>query len=313
MIRLVILADRNMMKIKEYLSKGEIAYFTDKSDFHGWRLLLNNWLAIIVIFSVVAIYTNLLTVLVAILLLGGRQLGLAVLMHECGHRSLFKSARLNDVLGQWLCALPIMNDMPSYARGHLRHHRAAGTTEDPDLSNYQSYPISKESFKRKVVRDLTGQTGIKLLAYLLKGSATAMSNEEREGTKPLLQQIGVQLVMICVLSLFGVAWLYLLWVAAYLTTFMLFIRLRQVAEHAAVPDLFDLDPRKNTRTVIPRWWERALLAPNMVNYHMEHHFMASVPCYKLRELHRYLTTKGALADVPESLGYPAVFRSVVFS
>lgn len=299
------------MKIKDYLSKGEIIHFTDKSDFHGWRLLINNWLAIIAIFAVVATYTNPLTLLLALPLLGGRQLGLAVLMHECGHRSLFKTAKLNDSLGQWLCALPIMNDMPSYARGHLRHHKAAGTDEDPDLPNYQSYPVSKKSFGRKVIRDLTGQTGIKLLAYLVKGSATSMSNEAREGSKPLYQQMAVQLLMVFVLSLFGVAWLYLLWAAAYLTTFMLFIRLRQVAEHAAVPDLFDLDPRKNTRTVIPRWWERALLAPNMVNYHMEHHFMASVPCYRLRELHRHLHDKGALANMPEFIGYPAVFHHAV--
>ena len=51
------------MKIKDYLSKGEIIHFTDKSDFHGWRLLINNWLAIIAIFAVVATYTNPLTLL----------------------------------------------------------------------------------------------------------------------------------------------------------------------------------------------------------------------------------------------------------
>ena len=300
-----------MMKIKNYLSKGEIIYFTDKSDFHGWRLLVNNYLAIIAVFVVVANYTNALTILIAILLLGGRQLGLAVLMHECGHRSLFKNAKLNDVLGQWLCALPIMNDLPSYARGHLKHHRAAGTTEDPDLPNYQSYPVSRASFRRKITRDLTGQTGFKLLAYLIKGSATAMSNEKHDGMTPLFQQLTVQLVILAVLAFFGVAWLYLLWVAAYLTSFMLFIRLRQVAEHAAVPNLFDLDPRMNTRTVIPRWWERCLLAPNMVNYHMEHHFMASVPCYRLKELHSHLRSKGALAGMPEFTSYPAVFRHAV--
>ena len=301
------------MKIKDYLSKDEIAQFTAKSDFHGWRLLINNWLAIVAIFILVANYTNVLTIIIALPLLGGRQLGLAVLMHECGHRSLFKSARLNDVLGQWLCALPIMNDMPSYARGHLKHHRAAGTDQDPDLSNYQAYPISKESFRRKIIRDLSGQTGVKLLSYLVKGAATSMSNEKRQGVTPLLQQIAVQLVMIFILSLFGAPWLYLLWAAAYLTTFMLFIRLRQVAEHAAVPDLFDLDPRKNTRTVVPRWWERALLAPNMVNYHMEHHFMASAPSYRLKALHRYLRGRGALADTPEFVGYSAVFSHVVTS
>lgn len=299
------------MKIKDYLSPGEIVHFTDKSDFQGWRMLINNWLAIIGIFYVVAVFTNPVTILLALPLLGGRQLGLAVLMHECGHRSLFKSAKLNDFLGQWFCALPVMNDLPSYARGHLKHHKNAGTTEDPDLGNYQPYPVPRESFRRKIIRDLTGQTGFKLLTFIAKGAAGGMSNEKREGAKPFYQQIAVQLVMLAVLAAFNVAWLYLLWVAAYMTTFMLVIRLRQVAEHAAVPDLFDLDPRKNTRTVVPRWWERAVLAPNMVNYHMEHHFMASVPSYRLKELHGLLRHKGALDDMPEFVGYPQVFRHAV--
>ncbi len=303
------------MKINDYLSRGEIVHFTDKSDFLGWRLLIYNWLAIIAIFALVATYTNPLTIIIALPLLGGRQLGLAVLMHDCGHRSLFRTASLNDVLGQWLCALPIMNNLPSYARGHLKHHKTAGTTEDPDLPNYQAYPISRESFRRKITRDLTGQTGYKLLSYIFfgssRGSSGVMSKEKRGGSQVLVQQMTAQLAMLAILAMLGVAWLYLLWVAAYMTTFMLFIRLRQVAEHAAVPDLFDLDPRMNTRTVIPRWWERALLAPNMVNYHMEHHFMASVPCYRLKELHWNLSDKKALDNMPRFVGYSAVFRHAV--
>ncbi|MFT6888649.1 MAG: fatty acid desaturase, partial [Halioglobus sp.] len=146
------------MKIGDYLSKDEIARFTAKSDFHGARLLLGNWLAIAGIFALVALYTHVVTVLLAVILLGGRQLGLSVLMHECGHRSLFKTPALNDFFGQWLCALPVMNDLPSYAKGHLLHHRNAGTGDDPDLVNYQDYPITKASFKRKIARDLTGRT-----------------------------------------------------------------------------------------------------------------------------------------------------------
>ena len=80
------------MKISDYLSKDEINRFTAKSDFHGWRLVLGNWLGIAAIFAVVAVYPNPATVVLAIVLLGGRQLGLAVLMHECGHRSNVYSA-----------------------------------------------------------------------------------------------------------------------------------------------------------------------------------------------------------------------------
>ncbi len=299
------------MKIGDYLSKDDIARFTAKSDLHGARLLVGNWLAIAAIFAVVALYTNVLTVLLAIIFLGGRQLGLSVLMHECGHRSLFKTPVLNDFLGQWLCALPVMNDLPSYARGHLVHHKNAGTHDDPDLVNYQNYPVTRASFKRKIARDLTGRTGVKILSFIARGLAGGMSDQKRSSAKPFYQQLGVQAALFGVLWLCQIPWAYLLWATAYMTSFMLLIRLRQVAEHAAVPDLYDPDPRKYTRTVIARWWERLLLAPNAVNYHMEHHFMASVPCYRLGALHRHLRGVGALDEMPRVVGYPEVFRSVV--
>lgn len=299
------------MKISDYLNPEEVKYFTAKSDLRAWLLVLGNWLAIALIFALVAAYPNPLSILLGLILLAGRQLGLSVLMHECGHRTLFKTPRLNDVIGQWFCALPVMNDQPSYARGHLEHHRQAGTREDPDLPNYQAYPVSRASFRRKVIRDLTGQTGIKLLAYILRGASGAISREKRKSARPFLQQLLVQFILCSILLLAGIGWTYLLWVTAYLSFFMLIIRIRQVAEHAAVPDLFDPDPRLNTRTVEAPWWQRLVFAPNGVNYHMEHHFMASVPCYRLAALRRHLKAQGALQGVPEFKGYPQVLRHAV--
>jgi fatty acid desaturase len=299
------------MKISDYLSREEVAYFTSRSDWQAWRLVLGNWLAIAAIFAVVGVWPNPLTMILAVILLAGRQLGLSVLMHDCGHRSLFRSPRLNDGVGQWLCALPVLTDQPSYARGHLEHHRKAGTHADPDLSNYQAYPVSRESFRRKMVRDLTGQTGIKLVGSILRGASGAISREQRESALPFLQQIAVQFALLLVLSLCGIGWTYLLWVIAYLTVFMFIIRVRQVAEHAAVPDLYDPDPRHNTRTVEAPWWQRLLFAPNGVNFHMEHHFMASVPCYRLAKLRAHLRDKQALEGVPQYTGYGQVLRQAV--
>ena len=162
------------MKTSDYLTKDDIARFTARSDLLAWCLVLGNWAMIAGIFALVAAYTNPLTVLLAMVLLGGRQLGLSVLMHDAGHRTLFATPWLNDVVGQWLCAAPVFNDLPSYARGHLEHHRKAGTREDPDLPNYAAYPISRDSFRRKMVRDLSGQTGIKLMGAIFRGAEIFM-------------------------------------------------------------------------------------------------------------------------------------------
>ncbi len=299
------------MRVADYLSPEEVAQFTARSDLQAWRLVLGNWLGIVAIFALVGMYPHPLLILLAVPLLAGRQLGLAVLTHEAGHRTLFRTPWLNQVVGQWLCALPVFNDMPSYARGHLRHHRLAGTVEDPDLPNYASYPVSRASFRRKVLRDLSGRTGIKLLASILRGAAGITSDEKRASAAPFVSQLLVQGLLFLLLLACGIGWVYLLWLGTFLTAYMLVIRLRQIAEHAAVPDLYHPDPRQNTRTVDAPWWQRIVLAPNGVNYHLEHHFMASVPCYHLAALRRHLRARHALDDVPACKGYGAVLRHVV--
>ena len=80
---------------------------------------------------------------------------------------------------------------------------------------------------------------------------------------------------------------------------------------AAVPDLFDQDVRRNTRTVDAPWWQRLVFAPNGVNYHLEHHLLASVPCYRLSALRTLLRQRGALDGMPEFRGYGAVLRHAV--
>jgi fatty acid desaturase len=299
------------MKVSDYLSREEVAYFTSKSNLRAWAIFLGNWALIAAIFAAAVAWPNPLVLFVAIILLAGRQMGLAVLMHDCGHGTFFRSKKLNDVIGQYFCALPIMNDQPSYARGHLEHHRKAGTRADPDLPNYQAYPVTRDSFRRKVIRDLTGQTGYKLVSFMARRALGALRSGDRAMALSYLQPFLAQVVLLLVLAAFGIAWAYLLWAVAYMTLFMLIIRIRQVAEHAAVPDLYDPDSRLNTRTVDAPWWQRLMFVPNGVNFHLEHHFMASVPCYRLRELREHLRRKNALDGVPEFPGYGALLRHVV--
>ena len=299
------------MKVSDYLSREEVAYFTSKNNWIAASWVTFNWVYIAAIFALLAAYPNPLTILVALVLFAGRQLGLSVLMHDCGHNTFFSSKRANEIIGQWFCALPVLNDQPSYAKGHLNHHRLAGTHEDPDLPNYQAYPVSKDSFRRKVIRDLTGQTGFKLVSYVVQSAMGVFRKETRERAMPFAKEVFVQLVIFAVLYALGIGWTFLVWFASFLTTFMLVVRIRQVAEHAHTPNLYDPDPRLNTRTIDAPWWQRLVFAPFGVNYHMEHHFMASVPCYRLKALRKHLRDKGALDGLPEFNGYGALLRHAV--
>src|SRR5690606_9930896 len=112
------------------------------------------------------------------------------------------------------------------------------------------------------------------------------------GVKNLRGVAVTNAVLFGILWLAGHPWLYLLWVVAWMTTFQLVTRIRAIAEHALAPD--PADPLRNTRTTLASWWERLLIAPNYVNYHLEHHLLMTVPHYNLPRLHRMLRDRGVL-------------------
>lgn len=301
------------MKASDYLSREELRQFTQRSDLWGLWQLLFNWSMIIAIFAMAITWTNPLTLLLAVILLGGRQLGLAVLMHEAGHKTLFDSARLNLILGQWMCAYPVLGDVEAYGASHRIHHRYAGTEQDPDLPNYRNYPVSKASFKRKLKRDLSGQTGLTLFRMLFGGEGRNLMLREGERTNSERYGILVNLLLFLMMLAAGVGEFYLLWVVAYFFVYPLIARIRQVAEHGNVSDLYDLDPRKNTRTTYANPVERLIFCPNGVNYHVEHHLLASVPAHKLKALHKTLLQKGFYQGHETALasGYLDVIRRAV--
>jgi fatty acid desaturase len=297
--------------------------FLVRSDRAGWRMLAFNWGLILLSAALVMWRANPLTVALALVVLGGRQLGLGILMHEAAHRSLFKSQGLNEWVGQWLCAAPMFVELAIYRRYHMTHHMKAGTGDDPDLPNYEHYPVSRASLRRKLLRDLTGRSGLRAFAALLHlyGSggeaARAAGYSYRSAGSDKNWSLGTllanswrcivaNLLMLAACVAAGHALVYLLWPLAWLTTYMLFSRIRNAAEHGALPGTREPDIWRNTRTVLAAWWERLTVAPNYVNYHFEHHLAPAVPAHKLPEFHRWLRAQGAYERATLERGYARV-------
>src|SRR5262249_57386315 len=65
----------------------------------------------------------------------------------------------NMAVSQWLCAYPIFADTLAYRRYHLAHHAHTQQENDPDLVLSAPFPITRASYRRKLWRDITGQTG----------------------------------------------------------------------------------------------------------------------------------------------------------
>ena len=304
---------------RDALSIEERRELLQTDDLHGWFSIAFNWVVVFAAFALVAWAPNPLTILFALFVIGARQLGFAILMHEAAHRSLFGTRWLNDWAGNWLCAYPVWAEVEPYRRYHLVHHAKTGTAEDPDLGLVTPFPISQASFRRKVIRDLSGQTGLKQAkAVFLRDMGLGAGRNQRDqgmsrgeqpdvGWRKLLPVVGTNAVLFAILALAGQPWLYLLWVGSWLTTYRLVTRIRSIAEHALTPNADDA--LNNTRTTVARWWERLLIAPNRVNYHLEHHLMMTVPHYKLPRFHRLLRERGVLDAACVANGYLGVLRS----
>lgn len=273
-------------EIYDYLSRSEIAALSEKSDLRAFLTLSIQLVLFTAAFALAILWPNPLTIVLAILLLGGRIQAFGVMTHDCAHGAFFKSPALNQFFGKWIVGGPAHTPLEAYRRYHLNHHRHAGTPDDPDKWMVKNYPVTKASLKRKFTRDLTGQTGVRDLIGEIKRFTW-------ESNGPTLV---FHLVLAGALTALGAPWAYLLFWAARLFVYPAIHRLRQISEHGVVPDRDVLDARLNTGTTIPRWWERLFVSPCNVNYHLEHHIFAAVPPYRLPALHRTLVERGYYKD-----------------
>jgi len=139
---------------RETLSREEIQDLLRTNDWRGWLSVLLDWGLVAAAMALVAWAPNPLSILVALFTIGARQLGFAVLMHEASHHTLFKNRKLNDFVGNWLCAYPVWADLRPYRPYHLRHHSRNWTDEDPDLDLATKFPVDRASLRRKIWRDL---------------------------------------------------------------------------------------------------------------------------------------------------------------
>ena len=297
----------------DFFTPDEIDFLRTPNDGRVWLSIIHCWAIIGGTWVVVALWTNPLTIVMGVVMIGARQLGLAVLSHDGAHFTLFTNRALNDWASEWLLSRPLTGgSIHAYRKYHLQHHAYTQQEEDPDLHLSQPFPISSQSFKRKVVRDLTGQTGWKQYGSTIKNAFAGDTwvTAARLGLHKLGPNILINLVFLLGFSLAGVWYLYfVLWWLPALTWNRFITRIRNIGEHAAVPD--DDDRLHNTRTIEAGWWERATIAPYGVNFHLEHHLIVNCPYYKLCSAHEMLLAKGLRGRMEVQSDYASMLRVAV--
>src|SRR5947209_2567698 len=301
------------MRARDFLSEDQLVDVRRRVTWKGVALIAHAWALIIGAIALVAWWPNPLTYILAVAIIGSRQLGLAILMHDGAHGCLSADERTNLTLSQWFCAYPIFAETRAYRRYHLQHHARTQQEDDPDLVLSAPFPITKLSYRRKFIRDITGQTGYQQRKAQLLNALGPTDWPWRQRLAHFWEKLGpqcaVNAVMFAALAAAGVWWAYpLLWLVPLVTWMMVITRIRNIAEHAVIPDKDD--PLRNTRTTRANSLERALVAPYFVNYHLEHHLLYYVPCYNLPKLHAILMRGPHAARMEVRPNYLSVLRLV---
>jgi len=274
----------------DLLSKEELKVIRKKRDWINVVSISLNWLQIIAAMALFFYFSNVLTFLLSVVVIGSRQFALAVLAHDGAHNLLFFNEKINDFASQWFCAFPLFSDNRPYRPYHLAHHRFTESENDPDLSLSAPFPITKASFRRKVIRDLTGQTGFKRYSIALKSIFSSEADNFAGRIKKISDKISgffiSNLVIFSLIAIFSHWSIYFLlwWIPAF-TYYSLIVRIRNIAEHSVTPGDTNLN---NTRTTKASLLTRYLLVPHHVNFHLEHHLFTNCPWYNLPKVHEML-------------------------
>ena len=274
----------------DLLSKEELKVIRKKRDWINVVSISLNWLQIIAAMALFFYFPNILTFLLSVVVIGSRQFALAVLAHDGAHNLLFFNEKINDFASQWFCAFPLFSDNRPYRPYHLAHHRFTESENDPDLSLSAPFPITKASFRRKVIRDLTGQTGFKRYSIALKSIFSSEADNFAGRIKKISDKISgffiSNLVIFSLIAIFSHWSIYFLlwWIPAF-TYYSLIVRIRNIAEHSVTPGDTNLN---NTRTTKASLLTRYLLVPHHVNFHLEHHLFTNCPWYNLPKVHEML-------------------------
>lgn len=246
----------------------------------GFALSLSTWWAYAVASTVVAT----------------RQHGLLVLMHDGAHGLLARRRLVNDMVSDVFLAFPLFVSTALYRRHHFAHHRYLNSENDPDL-DLASEDRSRHEWMRIFLLDVLGVHFLKQLNSASQFSMFAVCRDaelRRSVPRWQLRLFVVQLVLLTLALLLTGTWVpyLLLWLLPSVTVLTFILRVRAVAEHVGCGVSGSIGA---SRTVLAGTLERAFFAPCNINLHLAHHLFPAVPCHRLPELQRLLSSNPALA------------------
>ena len=208
------------------------------------------------------------------------------LQHECCHYTAFKTRKLNDIIGS-ICGFSIMLPHQHFRYEHCGHHTYTNLKgKDPEILElpisvykYIWYISAFSYWKSKfssIYIHCRGQLSEEEHKFIPKQEQTTIFKEAR-----IMVLLYLLIFIACILTNF--------WTPLWFWLLPLFMgepvmRAIRLTEHVGRPNVDDL--KENTRSSVVTS-PMKFLCWNM-NYHAEHHYVASVPFHALPKLHKKL-------------------------
>ena len=217
----------------------------------------------------------------SVLVISNRQRALGNILHDAGHRNIWREKGRNDLVARALVAPLLFASLSRYRETHFQHHLELGRTQgDPDLiPGQENLPSSwVVSFARCL---LSWSTWL--------GSLSGHLFEKEVNLRSKAFIFGWWVGLVGVLTLLGggdfaLAFV-LLWLIARATFFHCITTFREMCDH------FGLQPGGVfgfTRDMVCHGPWRWTIHPRNNGYHLTHHLLPAVPYYRLPEAHTLL-------------------------
>lgn len=268
------------------LTREELKSFMQRSNWPAtWRLVI--WLAVLsATGGLIALSWNSWLIWPAMFLHGIVVVHHFSLQHECVHYTVFRTRWLNDLVGN-ICGAILVLPHKHFRYEHCDHHTYTQLTgDDPELVPMPKslgaylYYISAIPYWRTKLTELFRHVA----GRLTEGEKRFIPNVEH-GAVFLEARLMLALYIVVFAAMAATGWWAPLWfwfIPLLLgEPVMRFVRMTEHVGRPTVPQMHE-----NTRTnLVSLPWR--FLCWNM-NYHAEHHYVASVPFHALPRLHEKL-------------------------
>jgi fatty acid desaturase len=271
------------------------------SDQYGWVSVIKNTLPLLVLCSLLPYLADweywaawACSPVIGLLLYR-----VSLVMHDCGHQSLFTEPQLNTRIGVLLGGL-IGVDFQAYSTEHNLHHQNYGTQNDPQGFNYLG--INKMGPVALRMHFIKGLLGFNLI-HALHETVIAPRNLRRLiANGDILTVILAQFTLLIAVTDMGRHPTLALIPVISAVTFGLFLsQLRSMAEHGAYGDIREVG---NVRSHTASLLSRLFLHDLNFNYHVEHHLYPDYPSVYLPEIHQLITGEESKPEYSHDLVSP---------